>query len=276
MSLSDVTELFKEGPLARALVVLVSIMLAYVAGKMAGRGIERALSTALDKHQIMVAKKLAFYGVLVLGTLTGLNEAGINLSVLVGAAGVVSVAVGFASQTTMSNLISGIFMLIERPFMSGDLIRIGSTTGEVTAVGLLSTILKTAENTMVRIPNESLMKSEITNLTRYPLRRVELEIGIPYSADIGRARLVILGAVSELTVTCMEPEPSFMFKSFGESAVNVSVAFWVAKDRVLDAQLMGAEAVKKAMDLASIEMPFPQRSLSFAADQKLRVEVLSS
>jgi small-conductance mechanosensitive channel len=254
--------------------VLLGLMLGYVLGKMAGRAIERGLSRTLDRHQVGVAKRAAFYGIFVLSTLTGLNEAGINLSVLVGAAGVASVAIGFASQTTMSNLISGLFMLLERPFMIGDIIKVGTTTGEVSSLGLLSTILRTPENTMVRIPNETLMKSEIINTTRYPHRRVELIIGISYAADIGSVRQLILKTLDEMPLTRKDPAPAVQFKSFGDNAIVLGAEFWVDRERLLEAQNLMADAVKKALEKARVDLPFPQRTLSFLPDQAVRVEIV--
>ncbi len=272
----DVYEVLKEGPIARAIVVIVSVMIGYVSGKMASRTVYRALGKTLDGHQVMIAKRLAFYGVMALVVLTGLNEAGINLSVLVGAAGVASVAIGFASQTTMSNLISGIFMLIERPFMVGDVIRVGGTSGEVTTMGLFSTILKTPENMMVRIPNETLMKSEITNTTRYPLRRIELPLAVSYSADISHVRILVTDALKTCNQTRKDLPVGLLFKSFGDNAINLAMEFWVVKEAAAEAPITAAEAVKKALESAGVEMPFPQRTLSFAADQKLKVEVSNS
>lgn len=267
-------DLIKEGPVARSLIVLVSLMSGYLFGKMSSRAVERALGKTLDSHQVMVGKRVAFYGVFILATLTGLNEAGINLSVLVGAAGVASVAIGFASQTTMSNLISGIFMVIERPFQVGDIIKVASTTGEVSTLGLFSTILKTADNMMVRIPNETLMKSEIVNTTRYPLRRIEVQVGVSYAADIGVVRQMLLKTISSLEITRSEPAPNVLFKSFGDNAINLSVDFWVERERIFEATNVAAEAIKKTLEAAGVDLPFPQRTLGFIPDQKIRVEVV--
>jgi small-conductance mechanosensitive channel len=267
-------DLIKEGPVARSLIVLVSLMSGYLFGKMSSRAVERALGKTLDSHQVMVGKRVAFYGVFILATLTGLNEAGINLSVLVGAAGVASVAIGFASQTTMSNLISGIFMVIERPFQVGDIIKVASTTGEVSTLGLFSTILKTADNMMVRIPNETLMKSEIVNTTRYPLRRIEVQVGVSYSADIGVVRQMLLKTISSLEITRSEPAPNVLFKSFGDNAINLSVDLWVERERIFEATNVAAEAIKKTLEAAGVDLPFPQRTLGFIPDQKIRVEVV--
>jgi small-conductance mechanosensitive channel len=263
-------------PVIRGLTIILSIMTGYLLGKFAGRAIERALSTRLDAHQVMVFKRVAFYTILTLATLTGLNEAGVNLNVLVGAAGVASVAIGFASQTTMSNLVSGIFILLERPFLIGDTIKVGGTTGEVSLMGLFSTILKTPENMMVRIPNEILMKSEITNVTRYPVRRLEMLLGVSYAVDIAELRALILDCVSGLSFVRKTPAPDVNFKSFGDSSIQVAIGFWVERERATEAFTLLAEQLKKTLDRAKIEIPVPQRGLSFGEKQNLRVEVISS
>ena len=262
-------------PVMRGLKVLLAIMFGYLLGKFAGRGIERTLSTRLDVHQVMVFKRFAFYSILILATITGLNEAGVNLNVLVGAAGVASVAIGFASQTTMSNLVSGIFILLERPFLIGDTIKVGNTTGEVSLMGLFSTILKTPENMMVRIPNEILMKSEITNVTRYPIRRLELFIGVSYAVDIAELRRLILGCVSDLEFIRKTPVAEVNFKSFSESSIQVAVGFWVERERATEAFTLLAEALKRTLDTAKIEIPVPQRGISFGPEQSLKVQVIS-
>ena len=263
-------------PVMRGLKVLLAIMLGYLLGKFAGRGIERALSTRLDAHQVMVFKRFAFYSILILASLTGLNEAGVNLNVLVGAAGVASVAIGFASQTTMSNLVSGIFILLERPFLIGDTIKVGNTIGEVSLMGLFSTILKTPENMMVRIPNEILMKSEITNVTRYPIRRLELFIGVSYAVDMADLRRIILGCVSDLEFIRKTPPAEVNFKAFSESAIQVVVGFWVERERATEAFTLLAEALKRTLDAAKIEIPAPQRGISFGSEQSPRVQVVST
>lgn len=274
MNIDILTELLKEGPVTKLLVVLLGVLSGYLIGKMSSRAVERWLSKTLARHQIVVAKRLVFYGIFTLASLTGLNEAGINLSVLVGAAGIASVAIGFASQTTVSNLISGLFMLLERPFMIGDVIKVGSTTGEVSSLGLLSTILRTPENTMVRIPNETLMKSEIVNTTRYAQRRVELLIGVSYASDINQVRQLIINTIQNLPLARKDPPVAVQFKSFGDNAINLAAELWVDRERLLEAQNSAADAIKKALDEARVELPFPQRTVSFHPDQTVRVEVV--
>ncbi len=268
-------EFLKQELVIRIATVCLALMIGYLLAKTTGRAIQRALGHRLDAHQVDLFRRFSFYGILLLSILTGLNEAGINLSVLIGAAGVASVAIGFASQTTMSNLISGVFMLLERPFVVGDTIKVGQTVGEVNSIGLLSTLLRTPENMMVRIPNETLMKSEITNVTRYPLRRLELVMGISYADGISDVQKTLMECLSELVVIRKSPAPEFAFKAFSDNAIQVSVAFWVERERAVEALTLAADGIKRGLKAANIDMPLPQRSLYFADDQRLKVEVLT-
>ncbi|MFT6270035.1 MAG: small-conductance mechanosensitive channel [Alphaproteobacteria bacterium] len=120
-----------------------------------------------------------------------MKELGFDLSVVLGAAGIFSVAIGFASQTSASNLISGLFLMMERPFSVGDIIRVESTTGEVISIDLLSVKIRTFDNLFVRIPNESRIKTQVTTLTRFPIRRADLQIGIAYKEDIERVKEIL-------------------------------------------------------------------------------------
>jgi small-conductance mechanosensitive channel len=120
------------------------------------------------------------------------------------------------------------------------------------------------------------MKSEIINATRYPLRRVEVLLGVSYAADIGIARTKISEAIKSLSVIRKEPEPAVQFKSFGDNAIQLGVEFWVEKDRVTEAYNLAAAAIKTSLEQAAIQMPSPQRELYFSGDQKLKVQVFNA
>jgi small-conductance mechanosensitive channel len=90
------------------------------------------------------------------------------------------VAIGFASQTSASNLISRLFLMIERPFSIADVIRVGNTTGEFISIDLLSVKLRNVDSFFVRIPNETMIKNEVTRLTKFPVRPADLKVGIAY------------------------------------------------------------------------------------------------
>jgi small-conductance mechanosensitive channel len=207
----------------------------------------------------MLIKRFTFYLIIALAFVTGLNEVGLNLSVVMGAAGIASVAIGFASQTSMSNLISGIFMIVERPFMVGDVIRVGATTGEVSSMGLLSTILKSADNIMIRIPNENLMKSEIANLTRFNVRKVDVNISVDYSADLEKVRAVLMQAVEGVSGVLKDPGPQVTFKGFTDVSMQVILSAWTSSDNVKDLSYNLPAIAKNALDHGKISFPVSLR-----------------
>ena len=239
------------------------------------KALSRLATKHLDVHRAFLVRRISFYLILILSFVTALNEAGINLSVVVGAAGVASVAIGFASQTSMSNLISGIFVVIEKPFMVGDTIRIGATIGDVSSMGLLSTILKTPDNIMVRIPNENLMKSEIFNVTRYPLRRFDLPLSLSYGADLDRARQVLLEVALQHALALKEPGPSVTFRDYGLSSINITFSVWVKTLNFGEASYQISVLVKTALDRAGVDLAVPARSPTLADVKALRVEMTS-
>jgi small-conductance mechanosensitive channel len=181
--------------------------------------------------------------------------------VLLGAAGIATVAIGFASQTSASNLISGLFLISERPFVIGEVIRVADTTGEVISIDLLSVKLRTFDNLFVRVPNESLIKAQITNLSRFPIRRYDLQLGVAYKENIGKVRDVLVAVADRNPLCLQEPKPQIIFQGFGDSSVNLQFSVWAARENYLLLRNSMAEEVKEAFDGADIEIPFPHRTL---------------
>jgi len=233
----------------------------FVLARIASRAIERVAEQWLSAQHAFLARRVIFYLVLAIFLVMALRELGFSLTVLMGAAGVLSVAVGFASQTAGSNLISGLFLIGERPFAMGDVIKIGDTRGEVLSVDLLSVKLRTFDNLFVRIPNEMVMKSEVTNLTKFPIRRLDLTLGVAYKEDIGRVRAV-LQQIADANPLCLDdPSPLFIFTGFGDSALEMQFSVWAVREHFLDLKNSIQEEIKRAFDAAGIEIPFPHRSL---------------
>jgi small-conductance mechanosensitive channel len=186
---------------------------------------------------------------------------GFKLTAVLGAAGIVGVAVGFAAQTSLSNIISGLFLISERPFEVGDIVKIGDTTGVVETIDLLSVKLRTFDNRYVRIPNESLIKTEVTNVTRFPIRRFDIDIGVAYKEDI-RKVMKILRNVAEKNRYCLdEPKPLILFKGFGESALEILFGVWFVKEDFLDLRNSILRDIKERFDEEGIEIPFPHQTL---------------
>lgn len=248
----------KAIPIVRALILIGA---GFILARVASTATQRAATRRLSVHHAALAKRIAFYTVLMMFAVMALHQLGFDLGVLLGAAGIFSVAIGFASQTAASNLISGLFLLGEKPFSVKDVVTIGGTTGEVLSIDLLSIKLRTFDNLFVRIPNETVMKSEVTTLTRFPLRRLDVKIGIAYREDISRVRDELMRIAAHNPLCLDEPEPLFIFTGFGDSSLDIQFSVWAVRENFLALKNSIQEEVKIAFDAAGIEIPFPHRSL---------------
>lgn len=227
----------------------------------ASRWVRRWVEQGSTPQRGLVVGKLLWYGGLFAILITVLTELGFSLAPLLGAAGIVGIALGFASQTSVSNIISGFFLMGEEPFVIGDIIEVGSTRGVVLSIDMMSVKLRTFDNRFVRIPNESLIKTEVVNVTRFPIRRLDMQIGVAYKENLETVREVLLEVARENPLCLMEPEPIFVFQGFGESSVNYLFGVWGTRENWLTLRNSMHEEVKAAFDARGIEIPFPHRTL---------------
>ena len=244
--------------ISKALLILI---VGYFAAKIASTAILRIDFANLGPHGKVQLRRAVFYGIFILMLFSALRELGFDLSVVLGAAGILSVAIGFASQTSASNLISGIFLMMERPFSIGDVIRVGDTTGEVISIDLLSVKLRTFDNLFVRIPNESMIKTQVTTLTKFPIRRADLQIGIAYKEDIEQVQKILTDVATKNVLSLDEPAPLFILLGFGTSSVNIQFSVWAKRENFLALKNTMYQEIKKAFDELGIEIPFPHISI---------------
>ena len=240
-----------------ALFILVGFLLA----KIFSRQCTAWLETKFKLKNSVIVQRLIFYGIMSLFTVMALRQMGVELGVLLGAAGILSVAVGFASKTSMSNVISGLFLLGEGAVSVGDTIKVGSVIGEVIGIDWLAIKLRTPENLFVRLPNETLINSEMTNFTRFKIRRFDLYVGVAYKEDIANVKTILQELVTNDNQCLVDPEPLVLVDGFGDSGVNIRLAVWAKSEDFLKFKSNMNEKVKAAFDTAGIEIPFPHISL---------------
>lgn len=240
---------------------IILIVVGLVVAKLSSSTIKKIAHNRTDPLHAMLLKRGSYYFILSLFLVSALRQLGFDLSVLLGAAGILSVAIGFASQTSASNLISGLFLVAERPFTVGDSIRVGTTTGEVLSIDPLSVKLRTFDNLFVRIPNESLIKSEVTTLSRFPIRRVDVLVGAAYKEDIKKVRAILEEVAEKNPLSLEEPKPRYMFQGFGESSLDIQFSVWAKRENFLDLKNSIYEEIKNAFDKQGIEIPFPHRTI---------------
>ena len=245
--LSDILRAWWHDDGARAaLVGVIILVVGLVVARIVSGVVARVLGSQGDAQRAMVVRRLVFGVLGGIVTAAALQHAGVDMSVFFGAAGILTVAFGFASQTSMSNLISGAFLIGERAFVVGDLITVGATTGEVLSIDLLSVKLRTLENLYVRVPNETLIKSDIVNLSRFPIRRVELDFRFGLETDLGKLAKLLNEVAYEVPICLVEPRPQFYVQDFTDVGVWVKFRFWCRREVFLDARArIQAEAQRR-------------------------------
>jgi len=181
------------------------------------------------------------------------NMAGFDLSALLGAAGIAGIAIGFAAQTSVSNLISGIFLLTEKAYAIGDVLDVGGgIVGSVDSIDMLSVKLKTFDNRLVRIPNETLVKSNIINITRFPIRRLNINLSITYQDDIEKARGILLETAEANPWVLRSPAPFFIVEGFGASGIDLFFGVWFSKDDFVDTKNSILLEIKRRFDAQGV------------------------
>lgn len=237
------------------------IVLGFVLASRVSKWSAKLLRKHINSHQKMLVRRIIFYVIFILFLLSALQHLGFSLSILLGATGFLTVAIGFAAQTSVSNLISGLFLIVEKPFVVGDAIKLDSLTGEILSIDAMSIKLRTYQNTMVRIPNETLIKSNFINLSRFPIRRYDLQIGVGYSENLERVKQILLTIANDNTVCLKDPVAIVYFSSFGDSAINLQFSTWATQANYVTLQNTIPYEVKIAFEKEHIDMPYPIRTV---------------
>jgi small-conductance mechanosensitive channel len=236
-----------------ATVIVLGLLLLYGAGYLLGR----VFRNSQCPHFALLMRKLVFYLGSTVIIITVLLELGFDLRGLLATAGIATVAIGFAAQTSLSNLISGLFLIGEKPFKIGDLVRVNDVLGLVESIDLLSIKIRTLDNLFVRIPNEAMIKNPMTNITRYPIRRMDLTIGVAYKEDVGRVMAILRELAEANPLALDDPEPLILFNDFGESALQFRFGLWFEKSNFLKLRNSILREIKERFDKEGIEIPFP-------------------
>ncbi len=238
----------------------VYVALGIVLARLAAATVNRA-TRHMGAQERVLLRRLASYAVLLLFLASALREIGFRFDVLLGAAGILTVAVGFASQTSASNMISGLFLMLERSIAIGDIINVNGTVGEVLSIDLLSTRLRTFDNLMVRIPNQTMVTSQITNYNRLPIRRFDLQVGVAYKEDLAKVEQALLDIADRDPLCLEDPAPLLIAQGFGASSINYQLSVWAKRENWLELRNRITREVKEGFDELGIEIPFPHVSV---------------
>lgn len=249
--------------LSDILIAITLCIIGYILARVISNTFIRTMGSRFNAHQRLVWRRGIFYFIFMLFAITSLKEAGFKLSVFLGAAGILTVALGFASQTSASNLISGLFLIGEGSFEVGDtiqltLIRGHTIEGEVISIDLLSVKLLTVDNVYVRLPNEQLIRAPVHNLSKFPIRRLSITVPINFTEDINKVRAVLIDIANAYPLILANPKPRVTVSSFGESSIEILFALWCKQSNYLQVKDEIHEAIRNRFVENQIEIPVPK------------------
>jgi small-conductance mechanosensitive channel len=210
--------------------------------------------------------KVLYYGIIIIAVLAVLPTLGISPSGLLVAGGIAGIVIGIASQSVVSNLLAGLFLMVERPMKIGQSVNIAGIAGVVEDIRIISTTLRTFEGLYVRIPNEKVFTTNITNYVEHVARRLEYIVGIRYSDDADKAIGIIKNLHEEHPLTLKSPTPDIFVDNLGDNAVNIIVRLWVPSTEWYGVKKELLWKIKRALEDQGIEIAFPQRTVWFAKE----------
>lgn len=251
------------GNLFAAIIIIIAT---YIIGKFLSTLVLRILAGKVDPNNSTFLVKLVKWVIYFIGFLIASPFLHIDLSGLMVAGGVVAVALGFASQNTLSNFVAGVLLMFERPVALGDNISVNGTEGYVQEIGLLSTTIRTYEGIFVRIPNDSMFSSDITNYVAHIARRFDYDIGISYSEDADKAMGIIREVIDKHPYALRNPAPTIYVNLLDASSVNLKVRIWAPSGYWWDVRTDLLWKIFKALRTAGVDIPFQQVTLWFGDD----------
>lgn len=219
-----------------------------------------------DLARIAVRVGLWFAGIMVAATIVFPS---FGPGQLVATAGLASIAIGFAFQDIFENFFAGILILWNFPFENGDFIEVDGLMGRVEDVEIRMTRIRKPDGELVLVPNATIFKNKVTVKTNRRHRCIEVAVGIAYGEDVAEGRRVILEAVKGCDTVQSDAPPEVLASGFGASSIDFDVLWWCnatpiderrSRDQVI-------EAIKKALDEAGIEIPYPYRTLTFSKNE---------
>jgi len=249
-----------------ALAILVIVVFWLIA-----RGVRAALARALERLSDNRAVNrllgtLSYVGLVIVGLFIalGILELDKTVTSLLAGAGIVGLALAFAFQDAVENLVSGVTLSIRRPFRVGDFIETNGEQGTVEDLSLRTTSLRRPQGQLVVMPNRMVFKNPLVNYTTATNRRVDLEVGVSYGESLERVRQVALAAVEPVDGRDPGRGAEVFFTGFGESSIDLVIRFWLADlhpGHVMGAKSEAIERVKEAFDREGISIPFPVRAV---------------
>jgi small conductance mechanosensitive channel len=242
------------------LVFAIGYLLTRLVQHLVVRAVRRTPGGITVEHAL--SRVIAIVGV-TLSSLTALSTMGVDINALIAALGLTSLAVGLALKDTIENTITGVLLLIQRPFKVGDIIKVSDVTGTVADVAIRTTNVMTSDGLHVLIPNRHVYNEVITNWTYYPTRRATVTVGVAYDTDLARAYRVLSEAVAAVPGVLRDPALLVSFEGFDEISIRMTFRFWFdwRTTSAFDLQTRMIEVITDVARREGISLPVSARAL---------------
>ena len=215
-------------------------------------------SNRLDKSASTFVVSLITVVLYVALTIVVVSSLGFSTAGIIAAFSAVALAIALALKDSLASLANGVIIIFTKPFKKGDYVAIGGMEGLVQDIRLFNTKILTYSNETIIVPNSEVLGSKLVNYSDMPLRRVVIEIPVPYSADIDEVKAFLLESVKGYENVVATPEPSVVLDSYGDSAVKLSVRAWGTTEKYWDLYYDLRDILYKSMKEHGVSIPFSQ------------------
>ena len=239
---------------------LGTIIIGFWLSSRASSMVRKQMSTLqrVDKTLAPILASIIRYAGFILTLVVALGQFGVQTTSIIAVLGAAGLAIGLALQGTLSNVASGIMLLLLRPFSVGDWIETNSISGTVKEIGLFATQIDTFDNIYITVPNSSIWSETIINNSRHQIRRMDLDIGIGYNSDLNEVEKALLTLTKDKRILS-DPEPQFLVVDYADSAILVRLRLYAQYEDFFALNWDLKRRLKPLLDAHNIEIPFPQR-----------------
>ena len=239
---------------------LGTIIIGFYLSSKASSMVRKQMSTLqrVDKTLTPILASIIRYAGFILTLVVALGQFGVQTTSIIAVLGAAGLAIGLALQGTLSNVASGIMLLLLRPFSVGDWIETNSISGTVQEIGLFATQIDTFDNIYITVPNSSIWSATIINNSRHQIRRMDLDIGIGYNSDLNEVEKALITLTKDKRILS-DPEPQFLVVDYADSAILVRLRLYAQYEDFFALNWDLKRRLKPLLDSHNIEIPFPQR-----------------
>ncbi len=200
---------------------------------------------------------LVKYSLLIIGLVTALDSAGIKVSAVLASLGIAGLTIGFAAKDSLSNIIAGVLIFLDRPFVIGDLVEIEDFYGEIDKITLRSTRIVTSDGKMLAVPNTEIINKTVASYTNFPHLRIDIPVTIGVLEDIEAVRHILLQLVDDTSMYLHEPKPRVVVKSLNDYNIELELQVWIHDERQhVKQRFMLREQIYVTLIKEGVEMPF--------------------